>query len=223
MDISKFKDRLGEDFAALETYLNDLTGQRDAARKESIDRRKGLQAEVEQLRNLKTTLFDKLGLSDDSELESLPDAKGQAEAVKQFEARVKRLEKDLTDKSQALSDWQGKYKETRLNAEVQKALAGQPWIDAELTEILLRSKLDWQDDQVLYRHGETPVPLDEGVKLLVKDKPNLLKQQPAGGSGWNPANQSGATPPNAEQLSRQIFAQVAGTAKAGSVPPAAGG
>ena len=45
--------------------------------------------------------------------------------------------------------------------------------------------------------------LDEGVKLLVKDKPGLLKQAPAGGSGWNPtAKSNGASVPAAE-ISRQ--------------------
>lgn len=210
MDISTLKSKLGDEYAALETYINDLTGARDAARKEAIERRKGLQAEVEALRTLKATLFEKLGLTDDAELETLPDAKGQAEAVKQFESRVKRLEKDLADKVKALDETQGRYRETRLSAELQKALAGQSWIDQELVESYLRAKLDWQDDQVVYRHGETPVPLDEGVKLLVKDKPNLLKQAPAGGSGWNPANQNGAQKPSADQLSRQLFAQVAG-------------
>lgn len=210
MDIATLKDRLGDDYDALETYIATLTGQRDAARKEAIERRKGLQAEVEALRTLKATLFEKLGLTDDAELETLPDAKGQAEAVKQFESRVKRLEKDLADKVKALDETQGRYRETRLSAELQKALAGQSWIDQELVESYLRAKLDWQDDQVVYRHGETPVPLDEGVKLLVKDKPNLLKQAPAGGSGWNPANQAGAGKPSIDELSRQLFNQVAG-------------
>lgn len=221
MDISTLKSKLGDEYAALETYINDLTGARDAARKEAIERRKGLQAEVEALRTLKATLFEKLGLTDDAELETLPDAKGQAEAVKQFESRVKRLEKDLADKVKALDETQGRYRETRLSAELQKALAGQSWIDQELVESYLRAKLDWQDDQVVYRHGETPVPLDEGVKLLVKDKPNLLKQAPAGGSGWNPANQNGAQKPSADQLSRQLFAQVAG--KPAPTAPSQGG
>lgn len=221
MDISTLKSKLGDEYAALETYINDLTGARDAARKEAIERRKGLQAEVETLRTLKATLFEKLGLTDDAELETLPDAKGQAEAVKQFESRVKRLEKDLADKVKALEETQGRYRETRLSAELQKALAGQPWIDQELVESYLRAKLDWQDDQVVYRHGETPVPLDEGVKLLVKDKPNLLKQAPAGGSGWNPANQNGAKKPSTDELSRQLFAQVAG--KSAPTAPSTGG
>jgi uncharacterized coiled-coil protein SlyX len=210
MDIATLKDRLGDDYDALETYIATLAGQRDAARKEAIEKRKELQAEVEQLRALKATLFERLGLSDESELETLPDAKGQAEAVKQFEARVKRLEKELAEKDTALQATNGKYRETRLNAALQKALGGQPWVDQELVESYLKQRLDWQDDELMYRHGETPVPLDEGVKLLMKDKPNLLKQVPAGGSGWNPANQAGAGKPSADELSRQLFAQVAG-------------
>ena len=217
MDLAVLKTKLGDDYVALESYVADLTGQRDAARKESEQGRKALKARVETLETLKTRLFDRLGLADEADIDALPDAKGQAEAVKQFEARVKRLEKELTDKTKALDETSGRYRDTRMTAEMQKALAGQPWIDQELVESYLRAKLDWQDDQIIYRHGETPVPLAEGVKLLVKDKPNLLKIAAPNGSGWSPSSGAPAQP-NAETLSRQLFAQVAGK----QPPPSAG-
>jgi hypothetical protein len=50
MDLAVLKDRLGDQYDALETYVNTLIGQRDAARKESIDGRKALKAENEALK-----------------------------------------------------------------------------------------------------------------------------------------------------------------------------
>lgn len=207
MDLAVLKDLLGDQYDALETYVNTLIGQRDAARKESIDGRKALKAENEALKAAKATLFEKLGLDDETDLATLPDAKGQAEAVKQFEARVKRLEKDLADTTKQRDDGQQRYRQVLAEKEMQKALAHHAFVDQELVEDYVKSRLVWDDDALMYRHGETPMALDEGVKLLVKDRPHLLKQAPAGGSGWNPTGQSSGSPdPNT--LRQQLRAQV---------------
>ena len=47
MDISKLKDKLGDEtFAELERHIGDLTGQRDTARTESINGRKKLRDDL---------------------------------------------------------------------------------------------------------------------------------------------------------------------------------
>ena len=203
MEIAALKDRLGDQYDALAAHIETLVGQRDAARKESIDGRRALKAENEALKAVKVKLFEKLGLDDDADLDALPDPKGQAEAVKQFESRVKRLEKDLADAAKARDESERRYRDSAAKHELRKAMAGHQFVDDDLVAEHLLSRVAWDGEKLIYRHGETPVALDEGVKLLAQARPGLLKQPSAGGSGWNPAaNSNGASVPAAE-ISRQ--------------------
>lgn len=192
MNLEALKDKLGEDYAALESDIRDLVGQRDAARKESLEGRKALKAKVESLEALKTRLFEKLGLDVEEDIDTLPDAKGQAEAVKQFETRVKRLETELKTKTEALTALDAKHRTARLDAEIGKALGGHEFIDREVVEDYLRRRVDWQDDQMFYKSDKGDLlPLAEGVTLLAQTKPHLLKTPGARGSGYNPNTQQG--------------------------------
>ncbi|MDG4549868.1 MAG: hypothetical protein P9F19_01455 [Candidatus Contendobacter sp.] len=193
MNLESLKDKLGDEYAALERYVTDLIGQRDAARKESQEGRKALKAKVEALESVRARLFERLGLDDDADLDALPDAKGQAEAVKQFETRVKRLETELKAKSDAFAALDAKHRAARLEAELGKALGGHDFIDREVVEDYLRRRVDWQDDQMLYKSEKGDlIPLAEGVTLLAQTKPHLLKTPGARGSGYNPSAQGGA-------------------------------
>lgn len=194
MDISQFKDRLGDDFAALETYINDLTGQRDAARKESLEGRKTLKAKAETAEALNQKLLEKLGIESPEELDNLPPAKGQAEALKQLETRLKRLDADLKSRDASLSELQGKYRQTLLDREIGQALAGRDPVDREVVEAYLRSQVDWQDEQILYKSDKGAMSLADGVTLLAQNKPGLFKTG-ARGSGWNPNPDHGSAPP----------------------------
>lgn len=192
MNLEPLKDKLGDDFAGLERYVNDLIGQRDAARKESQEGRKTLKAKVESLEALKTRLFEKLGLDVEEDIDALPDAKGQAEAVKQFETRVKRLDADLKGKTDALAALEAKYRAARLDAELRQALGGHEFVDREVVEDYLRRRVEWQDEQMLYKSDQGAlIPLAEGVTLLAQTKPHLLKTPGARGSGYNPNPQQG--------------------------------
>lgn len=209
MDIAALKDRLGEQYDALEAYVNTLVGQRDAARKESIDGRKALKAEAETLRARNAKLMEKLGVAEDDDLDALPDAKGQAEAVKQFDAKLRRAEKERDEAQKASAESEKRYRESMAERAVQTAMASHQFIDTELVAEHIKARVGWDGDKVIYRHGETPMALDEGVKLLVKERPNLLKQVPAGGSGYNPAAKSnGAGVPSADQSRQKLMAQV---------------
>ena len=206
MDIKALKDKLGDEtFGQLETYVNDLIGQRDAAKKESIDGRKGLKSQVEQLNALKTKLFDKLGIDDDADIDALPDAAGQAEAIKQFEAKMKRLERELGDKSKAFDELQGKHRGSIQQIAIQQALRGQEWVDSEIAETLLGSRVEWDGDEVFYKTEKGLVPLADGVKLLTEQKPHLLKSAGTAGSGQRQAGGTGA----AKQISRAQFESLA--------------
>lgn len=184
MNLDQLKDKLdGETLAQLKAYIDDLAGQRDAARKESIEGRKGLKSEVEQLKALKARLFDKLGLDEDADLDALPDAKGQAEAVRQLETKTRRLEKELADQSKAHGELTAKHRANLQQAAIHRALRGQEFIDPEVAELLIGARVEWDGDQVFYKTDTGLVPLAEGVKQLAAHKPHLLKAQGAPGSG----------------------------------------
>ena len=109
MDLETLKDALGDEkFAALKTYVDDLTGQRDAARNESITGRKGLKEKLTKLEADQAALLEKLGLDSLDDLASLPDAKGSAEAAKQYEAKLKRMERELAETKEAREQVEGK-------------------------------------------------------------------------------------------------------------------
>lgn len=192
MKIDDLKDKLDDaTFDSLKSYVDDLIGQRDAAKRESIDGRKSLKAEVEQLRKIKADLFDKLGLDGDADIDALPDAIGQADAVKQFETKLKRMERDLTEKSKAFDELQGRYRSNLQQVAVQQALRGQEWFDADAAELLLSSKVEWDGDDVFYKTDKGLVPLVDGVKLLTEQKPHLLKSAGTAGSGQRTAGGAG--------------------------------
>lgn len=187
MDLEPLKAKLGDEtFAKLKEYVDDLSGQRDAARQESIDGRKKMKAELEQLRGVKASLFEKLGLDDDTDLDSLPEVKGQAEAAKQFEQRIKRLEREKADALAKAGEVEGKWKSSRLDAALSNALSAHEFIDRDLVASYIGSQVQWEDDQIMVRAGDKLLPLDDGVKLVAQTKPHLLKAQGARGSGTPP-------------------------------------
>jgi hypothetical protein len=186
MDISKFKEALGDDYAALESYINELTGQRDAARKESVDGRKALKAKVETTEAAMLRLMEKLGVETLDELDALPPAKGQAEALKQLETRLKAKDAALAEKDAALSTLNGQYRNTRLAAELEKALAEYDFIDRDLVAAHIRQSLDWHDENLVFKTDKGDVPVTEGVKHLVAAKPHIVKAAGVRGSGYNP-------------------------------------
>ena len=84
MNLDDLKGKTLDDqtHAALVAHVAELQGQRDVARQESITHRKGLKAKVDELERVTRTAFEKLGIDSAEELETLPDAKGQAEALR---------------------------------------------------------------------------------------------------------------------------------------------
>lgn len=205
MDIEALKSKLGDEtYAQLNTYIDDLTGQRDAARNESISGRKTLKAEVEALKGLKAKLFEKLGIETDEDLETLPAAKGQAEALKQYEAKVKRMEREATDREKAFQDLNTKHRQTIQQTEITKALGKHSFADPEFVSDAIHHRLQWEEDSLLYRTDDGKLlSLDEGVKLLAQTRPTLLKHSGAGGSGYTGSGSRGNG--QAKTMSRTEF------------------
>lgn len=196
MDLEALKEALGEDtHAKLAAYVADLTGQRDAARRESIEGRKALKSRVTELEKAQSDMLGRLGIDSLDDLETL-DPKGQAEAAKQFEAKLRKAERERDERANAYEELQGRHKATLQDAAMRKALGAHDWIDADLVASYAGARLAWEEDQILFRTDTGGlVPLDEGVATLAKAKPHLLKAAGAGGSGYRGTPGNGASGP----------------------------
>lgn len=195
MNIQSLKAKLSDDeFKSLESHLADLTGQRDAARQESIDGRKKLKSELEALRSTKATLFEKLGIDDDTDLDTLPASKGQADAAKQYETKIKRTERELADAQKAKAEIENKFQTARRDAALGQALGAHEFIDRDLVSHYATARLQFEGDDLLFKTDDGKLlSVDDGIKHLAATKPHLLKAKGAGGSGHVPgAGSSGA-------------------------------
>ena len=192
MDIEQLKEALGDEkFAALKTYVDDLTGQRDAARNESITGRKGLKAKLDEMTAAQARMLEKLGVESLEDLDALPDAKGQAEAVKQFEARMKKLERENAELAQSKQEIDGKYRDSLKRAVVADALGSHEFVARDLVETYVSQRLTWEGDELLFKDGDKLVAVKDGVAGLVKSRPELLKPTGTGGAGVRDHNAGG--------------------------------
>lgn len=191
MDIAALKDKLGDDYDKLAAHIDDLTGQRDAARKESIEGRKTLKAKVEELTAAQSRVLEKLGIDSLDDIDSLPEPKGQAEAVKQFEAKLKKMERDLADRNTAFADLEGKHRASLMDVALSKALSAHEWVDNDVATLLAKQSIQFEGDELVFKSGEKIMTLEDGIKTLATAKPHLLKSAGAGGSGYQQQGGSG--------------------------------
>jgi hypothetical protein len=205
MDISQLKDDLGDEkFSELEAHVNALISQRDEARNESISGRKGLKEKVQTLETERAQLFERLGIDSLDELADLPDAKGQADAVKQFEAKVKRLERDLADAQQAGQDAETRYRDSQRKIAVSAAMQQHKFVAPDLVESYINPRLQWEGDELFYKaDGDKLVPVADGVAELAKARPELLQPTGAGGAGVGSRGAGGAE--QVKEMSRADF------------------
>ncbi|MDX5298180.1 MAG: hypothetical protein LPK85_04425 [Gammaproteobacteria bacterium] len=195
MDIEELKPLLGDKFQALKSFVDDLVGQRDAARSESISGRKGLKSELEKLKAQNATMLEKLGIDSADDLENLPDMKGQADAVKQFESRVKRLEREIADKDKALTDALTNARNGTLSGQLAKLITKHGFIDEEVMTDYLRARVEWEGDSPMFKTEDGKLlPLDEGAALVATRRPHLCKSSGVGGSGYRGEGSGDATP-----------------------------
>lgn len=220
MDISVFKEALGDEkFAALQGYVADLTGQRDSARNESITGRKKLKDDLAAAQALAAKALEKLGVDSPDDLDSLPDAKGQGEALKQYETRIKRLERERDDAKKLADESAGKYRGSLQRAAIADAMAGHEFVARDLVETFVSQRLTWEGDDLLFKSDDGKlIPLKDGVTGIAKTRPELLKPTGTGGAGVRQSNAGGGG--GAKTMSRAEFeamppAQRVEVAKAG--------
>lgn len=197
MDLQALKGKTLDDtlLAQLVEHVDGLTAQRDAARKESIEGRKGKDAKIKEQSERISALSERLGIEPDADLESLPDARGQAEAAKQVEAKLKRLERERQEFEQKYGELSSKYAQERQSMAIDKALSTQPFVDLDDARAVFSQRVKTEGDDLLF---ETPegklVPLADGAAWLAKTKTHLVRVEAAGGSGYRPGGGAGAGP-----------------------------
>lgn len=215
MDIETLKEALGDEkFAALNTYVTDLVGQRDAARSESITGRKGMKTELETLRAAQARLMEKLGVESIDELDTLPDAKGAAEAAKQYGTQVKRLERQLAEATQREQEATGKYRTSLQRVAVAEAMGGHEFVARDIVETYIGNRLVWEGDDLLYKgDGGQLLPVKDAVAGIAKTRPELLKATGTGGSGARTPG-AGSGTGGSKQMTRSEFDQTNQAARA---------
>lgn len=200
MDLVSLKDKLDEEtYVALTQYITDLEGQRDSARQESIKHRQSLKAKVLELEQTNSSLqsaqdemLARLGVDSIDALAQI-DPKGQAEAVKQYEVKLKRLESQLSERQSAYEELNGRYRGTLQSSALRRAMSGHEWIDTDIVESYINSHLVWDENQMLYKSNDgSLLSLEQGLQVLAKERPQLLKTSGASGSGFRGQPASGA-------------------------------
>jgi hypothetical protein len=190
MDISTLKEALGDEkFTSLQGYVNDLIGQRDAARNESITGRKKLKTDLDAAQALAAKALEKLGVDSADDLYALPDAKGQGEALKQLEAKLKRAERERDDAKKVADDASGKYRGSLQRAAIAEALGGHEFIARDVIETYVSQRLQWEGDDLLFKSDDGKlIPIKDGVAGIAKTRPELIKSSGTGGAGVRQAN-----------------------------------
>lgn len=160
---------------ALEARATTAEDKARKATKESIEGRKGKDTRIARMAEL-------LGIEPDADLDSLPDPKGQADAARQFEAKLKRAERELADERKTHGELQGRYKAERRERVLAEQVGKHPFADPDIARAVIGAKLREEGDELLFEGDAGKlVPLADGVAWLAKTKPSLVKAE--GGSG----------------------------------------
>jgi len=194
MDLSKFKEALPEElFAELETQVSEVINQRDEARNESIEGRRKLKGTAATLEQQNAVLLEKLGVETFEEAEELPaHLKGTADQAKQLEAKLKRAEREA---AQLKESYDALFKENRNRKQrdiVSEAMRKHEFIADDVILDHVANRLTWEEDDLLYRQEDGRlISVADGVSLLAKSRPELVKAAGAGGAGVKPSRAGG--------------------------------
>ncbi len=190
--LDDLKDKLdAATLAALTSHIDDLAGQRDSARTESIDGRKKLKAERDAAVSRVAAIEDWAGIDAGTDLAALPAPKGQTEAAKQFEVKFKRAERERDDALKARDELTTQMTQARRTTAIAQAVASGGFHDTEAAELLISRSVEQQDDAFMFKTREGKfIALADGAKLIATEKPHLVKAPQGTGSGWRDAGGS---------------------------------
>ena len=158
-----------------------------AAKKEGAESQKGIAAE-------RDAAFEKLGITDADELEALPSGRGAGDAAKQYEAKLKKAEREKAEALASLNDLNSKYVKDKRDLAIERAIGAQGFIDPEDARAILERRIKSEGDDFLFETADGKlVPLSDGAAFIAKTKPHLVKApQGRSGSGAKPGDFSGA-------------------------------
>lgn len=201
MDLDTLKDKLdGATLDKLKSYVSEISTRAETAEekarkaaKESIDGRKALKAE-------RDAAFQKLGVETLDELEALPDARGQGEAAKQFEAQIKKLTRERDELKQAAEQATGQVKSMKRDTTLAQAIEGHKFKNPADVRVLLQSRVVEEGDELLFKTDDGKlVSLADGAAWFAKTRPDYVQPADAGGQGsgfkGGSGGSNGAKPP----------------------------
>lgn len=187
-DLETLKDKLdSETLAALGSSFNEYEGKLKTIRKKA-DTADAATAKAAQL---EARILEKLGIDSLEDLDTLPDPKAgkvEADALKQFENRLKRAERDRDEAVKASDALKAQMTLARKQAAISQALNSGGFHDQEAAELLLSSRIEQQDDDFVFKTKDGRfIPLSDGAKLIATEKPHLVKAPQGTGSGFRDA------------------------------------
>lgn len=186
MDINELKGKTLDDatFSALSAYVQGLSDKAATATRESIEGRKTLKAERDQLRERVTAMADRLGIEPDADLSTLPDLKGATDATKAEKARADRLARELADEKKARETLAGERAAMLREAAISKAIEPMGFKNPADVRALVELRTVAEGDALLFKMDDGKlVPLDEGAAWFAKTRPDYVKPADAGGQG----------------------------------------
>ncbi len=187
-DLETLKEKLdGETLAALGNSFSEYEGKLKTIRKKADT----ADAATAKAAALEARILEKLGIDSLDDLDNLPDPKAgkvEADALKQFETRLKRAERDRDDAVKASEALKSQMTQARKQAAIAQALSAGGFHDQEAAELLLSSRIEQQDDDFVFKTKDGRfIPLSDGAKLIATEKPHLVKAQQGTGSGFRDA------------------------------------
>lgn len=186
MDITKLKDQLEpEEYEALDNHVRELIGQRDSARRESIDGRKGKQQELVNLQAQQEKILKALDLSLPEELDDMPDMSSRKADLDRLAAQEKSLTTKLQTAQAERDQAQAKLKDAHKKRELADALGKHNLVDLNVVAAFIEPRLQWDGEDLIYiSEAGVPSSVEDGIKALVRSRPSLLHTLPEQGAGF---------------------------------------
>ncbi len=184
-DFEVLKDKVdGETLSALTGYVGELEGKLKSLRKKA-------DSETEKavlLTNAQREFLDRMNVSSFEEIDAKFDPAASSDVAKQFEAKLKRAEREREEAIKARDGLSAEVLNARRSREISKALQSGGFHDVESAELLLSRSVELQGDEFVFKTSKGDViGLAEGAKLIALDKPHLLKAPQGTGSGFRDA------------------------------------
>lgn len=206
-DLDTLKDKLpGETLEKLRSYVEDLSTRAETAEdkarkaaKESIEGRKTLKAE-------RDAAFERLGVSTMDELEALPDPKGQADAVRQIEARLKKAERERDEAIQSRDALTGEVKGMKRSSALSEAIQAHKFKNPADVQVLLERRLVEDGDELRFKTDDGKlVPLKDGAAWFAQTRPDYVQASEGSGHGSGFKGSQGGSGDSAKQMTRAQF------------------